>query len=112
MKVHSSFSPTNSDYNALFGNIDTTNKLHMGRNKCQSQCAGCQCRKSPVFSENVFEKSFYCDPLENDYKKVYGNIPVDSQSWSMARCNCTACNSCRCDCSCYTANSNAEAIWQ
>lgn len=31
-----------------------------------------------------------------DYSHLYGNIHVSSEAVTMAKCNCTACNSCSC----------------
>jgi len=39
-------------------------------------------------------------PQDADYRVLFGQLQLDNEKTTMARCNCTACNSCRCACSC------------
>ena len=38
-------------------------------------------------------------PKNNEYNMMYGKI-MNTNSFTMARCACVACNSCTCACSC------------
>lgn len=44
-----------------------------------------------------------------EYEKMFGSICENSQP--MARCNCTACNSCTCGCSCRNIPEFEDIEW-
>lgn len=46
--------------------------------------------------QTIYKGAPYMSASNLDYSHLYGNIHASAETVTMAKCNCTACNSCSC----------------